>query len=507
MNFLKALYQRLTRGDEPQSNYRTYVTPIQAGMNVNHDTAMQFSAVFRAISYISAQLAMMPWRVMIEKNNKKEIKATHPTDRLLHRNPNPEQTPFSFVEQLIAHALSWGNGYAEIERDLSGRAIALWPITPDRVEVKRIEGQVIYEISNSAGAKSFMLPEQIFHLRGPGFDGLVGYSVITLASRSIGLGQAAEQFGASFFQNGTITGMKVEAPEQLSDSAKKNLIESLEKAHKGPGNAFKAIVAEEGVKLGNLVIPPEDAQFLQTRQFQVDDIARWFGLPPHKLQSMEKATFSNIEHQSIEVVGDALQPWATRLEQEANRKLFRQRASEFYTKINLNSLLRGDVKARAEFYREMWNLGVLSVNEIREYEDLNPIPNGEKRFVQLNMTTLDKAGEEPVAPPAPAPAPAETPEAKLARLVCDKTVRRERHRVVDATTRYADNRAGFFKWMTAFLEQHEAYATQALVDAGLEHVDLKEHIMSARLAMVAYYDDRVEYPTQTLTESLTERVA
>jgi HK97 family phage portal protein len=324
-------------------------------------------------------------------------------------------------------------------------------MSPDRVEVKRIEGRVVYEISNSRDGKTYLDPDSVFHLHGPGFDGLCGYSVITLAARAIGLGMAAEQFGAAFFENGTRASGVLEHPGELSPEAIENLRNSWNDQNRGPAQAAKPVILEEGMKWSQISIPPDDAQFLQTRQFQVDDIARWYGLPPHKLQSMEKATFSNIEHQSIEVVGDALQPWATRLEQEADRKLFNQR-SAFYTNIDMTELLRGDVKSRGEYYREMWNLGVLSINEIRQREGLNPVTDGDKRFVQLNMTTLEKAGEEP----EPAPAPPEEPEEEDEDVMnaCSKIARRERHRLIDAATRYEGDRSGFIRWMTNFFEQH-----------------------------------------------------
>ena len=475
---LKRMIARI-RPEDPWAS-RLFVPRMQAGMNVNHDTAMTVSAVYRAISYISSQLAMMPWRVMVDEGDSKEIAATHPVDRLLYRRPNAEMSPFTFRELMVSQALSWGNGYAEIERDVSNRPTNLWPISPDRVEVKRIEGQVVYEISHTGQERS------------------------TLASRAIGLGMAAEQFGASFFQNGTSMSGVLEHPGNLSEGAVENLRNSWNDRYRGPGQAHKPVILEEGMKWSPISIPPDDAQFLETRQFQVDDIARWYGLPPHKLQSMEKATFSNIEHQSIEVVGDALQPWAKRLEEEADRKLFNQR-SAYFTNIDMTELLRGDVKSRSEYYREMWNLGVLSINEIRTREGLNPIPDGDKRFVQLNMTTLEKAGEEPQEPEPEIEAEEEAPQMHVVFEVCNRIARRERHRLVDAAQRYSE-RADFVRWMDGFFSQHAEYAADQLEKAGIEGADLSGHILAARINMLAYYDAREDYPVADAAQSLTDEL-
>jgi len=464
---------------------------LNGGMRVDHDTALQFSAVFRAIGYISGQLAMLPWRVMTENNGRKEVIRTHHVDRLLHSRPNPEMSAFVFRETLTAHALTWGNGYAEIERDGANRPTALWPISPDRVEVKRDEGVIYYEVSNSAGPNNRLSADNVYHLHGLGFDGLVGYSVVNLARRGIGLGLAAEQTGTSIFENGLMTNLVVEHPEAFGESAYKNFKDSLLGWVQGPKKAGNPLILEEGIKAKNLQMPMDDMQFLETRQFQVQDIARWFGLPPHKLQSLENATFSNIEQQSIEVVVDALQPWATRMEQEADYKLFGQRGS-FYTKLNLNALLRGDMAARSTFYRELWNLGVLSVNEIREFEDMNPVPFGEKRFVQLNMTTLENAGEQP--DPAPVPVVEETPEIDEA---AEKIANRERFRLHDAVRRHAGDRGGFVNWMTTFMPQHEVYCADKLKDIAPDDVT-RARIPEIRQRMLNYFDDGVPYPVEQI---------
>jgi len=476
---IRRILSRVIQPDDPQRD-RTYVPMLSSGMTVTHDTALQFSAVFRAVAYISSQLAMMPWRVMTDNNGNKEIAENSSVDRLIHLRPNREMSAFVFRETLIQHALTWGNGYAEIERDLANRPIALWPLSPDRVEVKRNDlGEVVYEISGHSGPVKTLSSDKVFHLHGMGFDGLVGYSVINLARRAVGLGIAAEQMGSSFFENGLITNLKIEHPEKLGEQAYKNLKDSLSNWLKGPKKSFNPLIIEEGMKASTMSMPLDDAQFLETRQFQVEEIARWYGLPPHKLQSLEKATFSNIEQQSIEVVNDALLPWAVRLEQEANFKLFAVRAKQ--------------------------NLGVFSVNEIRELEDMNPVQYGDKRFVQLNMTTLEKAGEDPVMPEPVIEE--EEDEDEDIEVIANKIVRREMFRLHDAAKRYEGDRDGFVSWMVSFFTQHEEYCVKAYLELSIDVSRIiSARIPDARLKMLEHFDTGCDYPVAVIANELKEAV-
>ncbi len=420
---------------------------IKSGIRVDQDTALKYSAVFACVRVIAETIASLSWHVYLRKQDgSKQRMATSNAEMLLNRRPNPEMTPFAFKETLTAWALTWGNGYAEIERDMANRPAALWPIAPDRVEVQRdSNGRLVYEISNARGANNYLYAEDIYHLKGLGFDGITGYSVISYAARSIGLGIAAEEFGSSFFGNGAHLGsvLQIPAGSGLSAEAKKNMRETFNRAHQGPHNAHKVEILDGGTEYKEIGVPPEDAQFLETRQHQVEEICRWFRVPPHKIQHLLRSTFNNIEHMSIEYVQDTLMPWANRLEQEANSKLF-GKGNNLYTKINMNTLLRGDSAARSTFYREMWNLGVFSVNEIREMEDMNPVESGDKRFVQLNMTTLEKAGEEPEPPE-----PQEEPKINAYRKVISADIRRllnvEINAANGAKNRYS--REEFAEWI------------------------------------------------------------
>lgn len=410
MSILDRIRQLLNapRIRQPDAGPRTVQVPlIRAGMHVDHDMAMTYSAVYSAVRVIAETIGMLPWRAMRRAPDGRRIHASSsPVEFVLNRQPNPEMTPMVFRTNLLAHALLWGNGYAEIVRDNAGRVAELWPLIPDTVEVKRDRdtGERYYRITPYNGAAAELEQRDVFHLQGLGFDGMQGYSVVSLMAKSIGLGLAAEEFGSSLFGNGAMPNSVLKHPGKLGPEAHERLAKSVKDQYSGASNAFRTMILEEGMSWESVGVPPEDAQFLETRKFQVAEIARWFRVPPHKLADLDRATFSNIEHQAREFVTEALMPWITRLEQEADKKLFAPRnAGNMYTKIAANGLMRGDSQARAEFYQKMANLGVFSVNDIRELEDLDPIgPEGDKRLVQINQTTLEKIGEEPVQPTEPA---------------------------------------------------------------------------------------------------------
>lgn len=404
---IRRLIQALARTTRPDPN-RSGGFPLwwpsanTAGERVTHDNAMQLSAVYACVRVIAETIAMLPWHVFEDIPGSGKIRrATLRQDEMLYRRPNPETSSFAWRETTIAHALTWGNGYSEIERDNAGRPVALWQITPDRVTPERNEqGRLVWRVNNDGGPQVWIDDVDMFHLHGLGYDGAVGYSVITLAAQAIGSGMATDKFAGSFFGNGAHAGQVLTHPAQLSKPAQDRLKDEIEKRLRSAANANRPLILEEGMKWEQLGVPPDDAQFLQTREFQVRDICRWYRVPPHKVADLANATFSNIEHQAIEFVSDTLQPWVTRLEQEANKKLLgRQQRSALYTKINMNALLRGDAKSRAEYYNLMRNMGVFSVNDIRELEDMNPIgPDGDKRIAPMNMTTLERIGEEPEEP-------------------------------------------------------------------------------------------------------------
>ena len=387
---------------------RIYVSQRQAGVTVNNDTALTNAAVWACVRVISETVASLPWHVYRKTEDGREPAQSHPVHWLLNNQPNPEQTAFAFRETLMAHALTWGNGFAEIERDMSGRVSGLLPITPDRVTPRRTPaGELVYEVRGDDVGLRFVPAAQMLHLHGLGWDGLVGYSPVTMAARSIGLAIAQDTFSQSFYGNGTTFGGLVEVPANMSSEQIRMTENYLNEQHKGPDKAFKVRVVANGMKYTNIGMPLTDAQFIESRKFSVTEVARWYRVPPHKIADLERSTNNNIEHQSIEFVTDTIIPWVRRLEQEADIKLFGARAvGNVYTKFAVNALMRGDSKARAEFYRTMTQIGVLSVNEVRDLEELNGIGEaGDEHLVQLNQTTLERlVAEPPDATPEPAPA-------------------------------------------------------------------------------------------------------
>ena len=369
----------------------------KAGTTVTPGTANGLSAYYASIRNISEDVGKLPLRVYKETSDGKEVDRLHPVNRLLSEAPNEEMTPITFKETITAHCLGHGNGYAEIVRNVAGVPTGLYPVHPDNVTVMRDSRtkKIVYKVKNDGAflrekdGYTIILTKDMLHIRGLGGDGLVGYSVVRFAVESLGAALATQNYAGSFFGNGLSLGGILEHPRKLGKEAKDYLIKSWEKRHKGSDQAHKVAILEEGMKWTQTTISPKEAEMIELRKFQTVDIARWFRIPPHKIGSLERATFSNIEHQAIEYVQDCLGPWLVRWEQEVDTKLLPERKN--YPKFSVQALLRGDSKSRSEYYRNQLNLGAMSINEVRELEDQNSIgPDGDHYFMQLNMTTIDR---------------------------------------------------------------------------------------------------------------------
>jgi HK97 family phage portal protein len=337
---------------------------------------------------------------MQRKDNRKRIADNRIMYSVMHDTANPYMTAMAFRECLMAHILAWGNGYAEIVRNGYGELIALWPITPNRVTPVMISGEIKYQIQMPSGDPNIILPrDKILHVPGLGFDGFLGYSVVAMARKSIGLGMAMETFGSRFFGEGTHPGVIVEHPAKLSSEAHSNLKASLSETYSGLGNSHRLMLLEEGMKFHKVVVDPKDSQFLESRLFQIPEVARWFNLPPHKLKDLTKSSFSNIESEQISFVTDSILPWLVRLEQNFNSQLLTESDRQYsgrgrlYFKHVIEGLLRADAAARGTYYREMFNIGAMSINEIREKEDLDPVEGGDVHLVPMNMQPLESAIE------------------------------------------------------------------------------------------------------------------
>ena len=454
-------------------------SPPLAGVHVDEQTALQYSAVYACVRIISETVASLPWRLM----RRREDGGADVDDRsnlhwLMFQAPNKETSAWDFKRTLEGHRQIYGNGYAEIVRDNAGRPTALFILTPDRVTPTRnSDGSVAYLVDNGTSEPTRLPGHDIFHLRGLGFDGLVGYSPIALARQAIGLGIATEQFGAEWFGNGSHGSAVLESPTPLAPDRSAALAKQFERRNRGPRNASRVLVLEGGLQYKPISVPPDDAQFLQTRKFQVSEIARWYRVPPHKLADLDRATFSNIEHQAIEFVTDAIVPCVHGWEAEAQKKLIGQPARRtLFTRMSVQALLRGDQGARADYYEKMWRMGVLSPNEIRRFEDMNPIDDGDKHMVQLNLTTLEDVAAEPPRPDPPAepepedvtpPPTARTYSAYFMEPLADalgRCVRKEARAMVQASERgkLKAKSMSFYELFPADLEEAVAPCVRAL---------------------------------------------
>lgn len=375
-----------------------------SGKPVNERTAMQTTAVYACVRILAEAVASLPLHVYeYQDDGGKKLVHDHPLYYLLHDEPNPEMTSFVFRETLMSHLLIWGNAYAQIIRNGAGRVLGLYPLLPDKMEVQRDDkGNIYYVYSrNSDENPTFkeygnikLKAEDVLHIPGLGFDGLIGYSPIAMAKNAVGMTLACEEYGASFFANGANPGGVLEHPGVLKDPSK--VRESWNSVYRGVSNAHKIAVLEEGMKYQQIGIPPEEAQFLETRKFQINEIARLYRIPPHMVGDLDKSSFSNIEQQSLEFVKYTLDPWVIRWEQSLQRSLLLPgEKGKYFIKLNVDGLLRGDYQSRMNGYAVGRQNGWFSANDIREMENMNPIPDeegGNLYLINGAMTKLADAG-------------------------------------------------------------------------------------------------------------------
>ena len=392
--------KRLTPGPDDDYWYQSVGSRTASGVEVDESTALQYSAVFRAVRLLAGCVATLPLHLYlrIDEKNRERVR-DHPLVPLLNQRPNPETTARCLRETLTAHVLLWGNGYARIDR-VGERPIALWIMAPDRVEVRREEGQIIYLFRDGSEARPRRyLADQVLHLRGLGGDGLVGWSVIRAARESLGNALAAERQAGAFFGNGARPGGVLKHPLRLSDVAAKKLRASWQETHGGAGNAHKVAILEEGMTWEATGIPPEDAQLLDTRKFSVTEIARWFGIPPHLLYDLERATFTNIEAQGLEFLRFSLRYWLDVWSEAVSLSLLTEdEQQDHYCEHLTDALVSADIQARNAAYRQGREGGWLSVNDIRAKENMNPIgPAGDIYLVPANMQPADQLLDPPDA--------------------------------------------------------------------------------------------------------------
>jgi len=482
-----------------------------SGVTVTEEKAMEHTAVYAAVRIIAETIASLPLHVYTEQDGERKKAKDNYLYKILKRKPNNLMTSFTWREVMLAHLLLWGNHYSKLDLSNDGKIKAIWPLMPGQMQVKKRDDRIYYKYSPADASPQMFEQAEIMHIPGLGFNGIVGKSVIKMARESVGLGLAAEEFGSRFFSQGAQPGGIVEYPGKLSDDAYDRYKKDMRDQYSGLSKSHKLMVLEEGLKYHQTGIPPDDAQFLETRRFQVEEIARIFRVPPHMLADLDRATFSNIEQQSINFVVNTIRPWLVRIEQVLNDSLLSDRNNKNYIKFVVEGLLRGDAESRASFYNQMFNIGAMSINEIRDKEELNPIDNGDQSFVPLNMLPLSSAAQEMVEEGEPEPEPEENSrelrqlihkrsaatrrrirsryESKI-RSAADNVVTREVNFVRDVMNKELKSQQAFRDKIVAFYDEYpeevmeemrpviyslaDAIAEEAAAEVDLDDVDVEE---------------------------------
>ncbi|MFD2704076.1 phage portal protein [Salibacterium lacus] len=462
----------------------------KTGVSVNEYKAMQSTAVFGCVRIISETMATLPLPVYrrLEPRGKERARDHHLYD-LLQNKPNDEMTAFTLRETLSAHLCLWGNAYAEIEYDGAGRPRALWPLLPNQTWPERDQRtyEIFYHVTTPDGHYVKLPASRVLHIPGLSLNGLTGLSPIGMAREAVGLSLATEEFGANFFENGTNIGAIAEHPKQLTEQGSKNLRESINDTYAGLGKSHRVMLLEEGMKFQKIGIPPNDAQFLETRKFQTEEIARVFRVPPHMLADLSQATFSNIEQQSLDFVKNTMGPWIKRWEQAINTKLFgRDGRKHYFAEFVLDSLLRGDIKTRYEAYAIGRQNGWLSANDIREKENENPLDGGDIYLVPLNMVPADSVTQDD-NDPEPDPPPDSRSEKRSAtraqrngveirarttrshkrmfKEAFQRVINREEADVMRQAKKQMRDQEQFDNWLSDFYNEHEDYFEKQMMPA------------------------------------------
>lgn len=479
--FVPSLRKRTTSAPDPSRDRLIIPIRTQSGIRIDEDVALTYTALWAAVRFISETIAGLPWQIFDRLSDTERRRVHGSLDDRLNVRASSELDAFNWRQTLMAWALTWGNGYAEITRRGS-EVTGLFPLEPNRVSIERDESKkIIYIYHSQDGGQTTLAANDVFHLRGLGWNGLYGYSPIRMHVQSIGLGLAAENYGAAFFGNGARPGGVIlhPGPGGLGTDGVEAVKKGWRESHEGPGNAQKVAVFEEGMKWQQIGIPPEEAQFLETRKLSVTDMARIFGAKPHKIGDLERATFDNITEQNIESATDTMLPWARRLEQEAAFKLLTapQRARGRFTRLNLDGLQRGDMATRFESYSKGRLGGWMSANEIRALENQNPIPGGDIVIVPTTHVPLLSLL---AAPAEPADDVNEQPPVTALRTLLvdamERIAKREVHRVNDVAVKHGARTEPFFFRIGKFYAEHRLYMARALkraVGVALETCELE----------------------------------
>jgi HK97 family phage portal protein len=417
---------------------------------VNNQTAMTVSSLYACIRNVSEDVGKLPLN-LYRKDGKSRFEVTdNPVVRLIKYQPNPRMDAMSFRETMNAQAMGWGNAYAEIQRNVQGDPVALWPLRPDRVKIQidTTTQRMFYRIMTEDGHSSDIYAEDIFHLHGLGFDGITGYNVVLLASQCVGAAIAMDKFAGSYFANGMHQSGNLKHPGHLSEEAQTRLKKQLQANYGGADQAHQTLILEEGMEFISNTIDPKASQMIETRKFSVTDFCRWLRVPPHKVADLTKSAFSNIEQQNIDYVQDAITGWCKRWEMALWTKLLNEEEKQsglFFSHV-VEGMLRGDIKTRSEAYSSFWDRGIMSINEIRTLENLNPIDGGDVHFVPMNYTKLEDAGSNDV----------------MINEISSRIARREILELEKRVKYAKDDMPRFKAWLGEFYEKHDKYITDAI---------------------------------------------
>jgi HK97 family phage portal protein len=493
-------------------------TPVNAGVTVNEETVMSYSAVWAAINIVSGHVSSVPLVLnRVLPNGGKERFTGHPLYRIVHDRPNPLMGSALFRRTVQANKMVWGNGYAEIERDAAGRPVALWPLLSYQMAPFFEGGRLRYRYRNPGGQDVIFEPSDIIHLRAQSENGIEGTSAVRAGRESFGLAIATERFGGSFFGNNTTFGGVVTYPAGINATpqAKEDNRKAIEARHMGPDRAYRLLTLYEGAKVEMLGVPPNQAQFLETRMFQVEEVARWFNIPPHKLKHLQRTSYNSIEHQSIEYVTDALDPDWVLWEQELNLKLVSSLEYNIQRIEHIREgMLRGDSSSRSDLQTKQFSVGGLTPNEVRAMENRNPVDGGDEPYVSLQNIPMSlarpyweaqiKKAETPPAPPQPKaekePDPERDERERLLRAAL-QTAEDARDVAID-NARRADERAELIA--TAHAQDKDRYAAEVrqLGDALAEANTSLHDAASREQALVVERDE-----AKAFRNGLVEQVA
>lgn len=451
----------------------------ESGVRITGKSALKYAPVWQAVNTIAGDLATLPLLLYERDGERKSRAPEHPSYRLLRRRPNRYMSAAVFKETLQAHVLLWGNGYAEIERNPRGDAVALWPLLPDRTKPGMVDGALWYITTIDDGSERKLRAENVLHIKGLGFDGLRGYSIVAMARNSFGLGLAAEKYASKFFANDATPGGVLEHPAKLDDESFERVRDSWNDLHEGLDNKHRIAILEEGMKFQAISIPMKDAQWLEARTFQRTDVASWFCLPPHKVGDLSRATFGNIEEQNRDYLNTSLMRWLEKWAQECDEKLLRERekdADSHFFEFLTAALLRGDLLRRAQAYASGIAARWLNPNEVRAMENLNPYEGGDE-FVNPHIN--------PTNPPAdPEPEPDNDEQERQATARFTELVRAEARRVTQAA-RTATNFTG---WVASFYSRWPARVREVVAEFDGDPLHADRHCAESRDQIMVLLD-------------------